>query len=265
MILKRNSNCPKKGEALLTVPPTSGIAGNVGYAAAACPAAGRYARHRATVRRRPMTHAALINAALFFLVFLTLLLLMFIGAVMVAPSAPPRSGSPEAPAGETPAPPGLEAPIRYPAARLGDRHASRPAPTPGQPRTPRPDGTSGQTRGRCPRPPGGPPAARHRRAGPRLLAPRPGMPGTAWDADQQRHRRAAVAAELVWVLGIAVAVIAGGAVVALMGGLGLAVAPPTAGRGPHRAPGLCPGEGGAVRPAAPSRAAGARAARCVPA
>ncbi len=61
-----------------------------------------------------MTHAALINAALFFLVFLTLLLLMFIGAVMVAPSAPPRSGSPEAPAGETPAPPGLEAPMPPP-------------------------------------------------------------------------------------------------------------------------------------------------------
>ena len=48
----------------------------------------------------------------------------------------------------------------------------------------------------------------------------------------------------------------------LRGGIaGLAVAPPTAGRGPHRAPGLCPGEGGAGRPAAPAGAAGTRANR----
>jgi hypothetical protein len=59
-----------------------------------------------------MTHAALMNAALFFfLLFLTLLLVTFVGAVIVAPSAPPGTGSPEAPAGEAPAPPGLEAPM----------------------------------------------------------------------------------------------------------------------------------------------------------
>ena len=58
-----------------------------------------------------MTHAALMNAVLFFfLLFLTLLLVTFVGAVIVAPSAPPGSGSPEAPAGEAPAPAGLEAP-----------------------------------------------------------------------------------------------------------------------------------------------------------
>jgi hypothetical protein len=56
-----------------------------------------------------MTHAAQMNAALIFLVFLTLLLVAFVGAVIVAPSAPPGSGSPEAPAGEAPPPPGVEA------------------------------------------------------------------------------------------------------------------------------------------------------------
>jgi hypothetical protein len=61
-----------------------------------------------------MTHAAPMNAALFFfLVFLTLLLVMFIGAVIMAPTAPP--GSPAPPAGEAPAPPGLEAPMPPPA------------------------------------------------------------------------------------------------------------------------------------------------------
>jgi hypothetical protein len=53
-----------------------------------------------------MTHAALMNAALlFFLVFVTLLLVMFIGAEIMAPSAPPDSS---APAPGTPASPGLE-------------------------------------------------------------------------------------------------------------------------------------------------------------
>ncbi len=60
-------------------------------------------------RRLSMTHAALMNAALFFfLVFMTLLLVAFIGAVIVAPAEPP--GSPAPPAGEASAPPGLEAP-----------------------------------------------------------------------------------------------------------------------------------------------------------
>jgi hypothetical protein len=74
-----------------------------------------------------MTHAAPMNAALFyFLVFLTLLLVMFIGAVIMAPTAPP--GSPAPPAGEAPAPPGLEAPMPPPA------HAPVPrAPLPRRP------------------------------------------------------------------------------------------------------------------------------------
>jgi hypothetical protein len=134
---------------------------------------------------------------------------------------------------------------RCTAARPGERHPSRPAPTPGQPRPPLPACASGQTRGRCPRPPGGPLAARHRRARPCLLAPRPGITGTAGNADQQQRRHRAAGAELVYVLGIVVAATAGGAAVAFM------VAQAWRWR---RAP-LCLGEGGAGHPAAPARAA----------
>jgi hypothetical protein len=84
-----------------------------------------------------MTHAALMNAALFFfLLFLTLLLVTFVGAVIVAPSAPPGSGSPEAPAGEAPAPPGLEAPMPPVHAPMPPAHAPMPpahAPVPPAP------------------------------------------------------------------------------------------------------------------------------------
>ncbi|HET9254630.1 MAG TPA: hypothetical protein VFO16_05435 [Pseudonocardiaceae bacterium] len=53
-----------------------------------------------------MTHAALMNAALLlFLVFVTLLLAMFIGAVIAAPSAPADSSTPVP---ETPGPSALE-------------------------------------------------------------------------------------------------------------------------------------------------------------
>jgi hypothetical protein len=70
-----------------------------------------------------MTHAALMNAALLlFLVFVTLLLVMFIGAVIVAPSAPPDSSTP---APETPAPPAPE-----PAALPVPEMPGSPAPLP---------------------------------------------------------------------------------------------------------------------------------------
>ena len=50
-----------------------------------------------------MTHAALVNAALvFFLALVTLLLVMFISAVIAAPSVSP--GSSATPEGEAPAP-----------------------------------------------------------------------------------------------------------------------------------------------------------------
>jgi hypothetical protein len=79
-----------------------------------------------------MTHPALMNAFLFFfLLFLTLLLVTFVGAVIVAPSAPPGSGSPEAPAGEAPAQPGLDAPMPPVHAPMPPVHAPvPPAPLP---------------------------------------------------------------------------------------------------------------------------------------
>ena len=54
-----------------------------------------------------MTHTDLSSALFFFLVFMTLLLVMFIGAVIAGPSAPPASAQP---APDVPAPPVLDAP-----------------------------------------------------------------------------------------------------------------------------------------------------------
>ena len=210
-----------------------GVAWGLGWL---CLAPHRPAGQAATAGqgRWPMTHAALVNAALvFFLALVTLLLVMFIGAVIAAPSASP--GSSATPEGEAPAPlprrqPPATAPAR-PAAlprrrpplsaanaadtvRWSDADPATdlpvsvyngvrrpkvsgsppwgPAPKPpastrGQPTTPRPDRSCGQTRGRCPRLPGGPPTARHRRARPRPQATRPDIPGTPGDADQRRR------------------------------------------------------------------------------
>jgi hypothetical protein len=177
-----------------------------------------------------MIHAALTNPALFyFLVFMTLLLVMFLGAVIAAPPASPAS-----PVRETPATQEVQAPVRpaplphrqpraaAPAADAAGwsadadhaaSHDAAPMPVhssvrrpevsgsppwgpaakppgpPGQPGTSRLDGICGQTNSPCPRVPCGPPAARHRRARPRPPAPRPGIPGTAGDADQRQRNR----------------------------------------------------------------------------
>ena len=116
-----------------------------------------------------MTHAALINAALFcFLVLLTLLLVTFIGAVIVAPAPPPNSPPPltveplAPPPAQPPAPP-APLPRRRPLATAtaagttrwsADTDAATDAPIPVYNRIGRPKVSGEPPWGPAPKPPG---------------------------------------------------------------------------------------------------------------
>jgi hypothetical protein len=115
-----------------------------------------------------MTHAARTDPTLFFfLVFVTLLLVLFIGAVIVAPAAAPDSPAPLAveplppPPVQAPAPPPLPrrqplagATTASPAHWSADAEAATDAPTPAYRGVRTPNVSGGPPWGPAPKPPG---------------------------------------------------------------------------------------------------------------
>jgi hypothetical protein len=121
-----------------------------------------------------MTHAALTDPTLFFfLVFMTLLLVMFLGAVIAAPTAPP--GSPAPPVLEVHALPAVQAPAPLPrrqpratapkagaagwSADAGHAASHDAAPTPDYSSVRRPQVSGSPPWGPAPKPPGADPWA----------------------------------------------------------------------------------------------------------